>query len=118
MLTSSSVNIGTRLCMVIPHPDRPPNMPKPWGQGFIVSAYVNSDHAGDTVTRRSRTGFFIYCNTFLVYWMSKKQEYIETSSFGSEFLAMKDWTEYNQGLKFKLHIRGFTEIWKKNFFEK
>ena len=41
-------------------PDQPTNMPKPRGQGFIVSAHVDSDHAGDTVTRRSRTVFFIY----------------------------------------------------------
>ena len=61
-----------------PPPDRPPNMTKPRGQGFIVSAYVNSEHAGDTVTRTSRIGFFIYCNNALVYWMSMKQVSIET----------------------------------------
>ena len=82
----------------------PPNMPETRGKGFIVSAYVDSDHAGDTVTRRSRTGFFVYCNCALVYWMSKKQTSIETSSFGSEFCAMKLCTEYIRGLKFKLRI--------------
>ena len=85
---------------------RPPNMTKPRGQGLIVSAHVDSDHAGDTVTRILRTGFFIYCNNAIVYWMSKKQGSIETSSFGSEFLAMKYCTEYIQGIKFKLHIMG------------
>ena len=39
---------------------QPTNMPKPRGQGFIVSSHVDSDHAGDTVTRRSRKGVFIY----------------------------------------------------------
>ena len=42
-----------------PPPDRPPNMTKPRGQGLIVSAYVDSDHTGDTVTRRSRTVFYL-----------------------------------------------------------
>ena len=74
--------------------DLTPNMPKPRGQGFIVSAHVDSYHAGDTVTRRSRTGFFIYCNNSLVYCMSKKQGYIDTSSFGSEFVSMRACTEY------------------------
>ena len=32
-------------------PDQPPNTPNPWGQGFLVSAYIDSDHAGDTVAR-------------------------------------------------------------------
>ena len=69
-------------------------IPKPRGQGLIGSDYVDSDHTGDTFTRRSRTGFFIYCNNALVYWMSKKQGSIETSSFGSEFVAMKACNEY------------------------
>ena len=87
-------------------PDRPPNISKPRGQGFIVSAYVDSDHNSDTVTRRSRTGFFIYCNNALVYCMSKKQGYIETSSFGSEFVAMKACTEYIRWLMFKPQMLG------------
>ena len=84
--------------------DRPPNMTKPQGQGFIVSAYVDSDHAGDTDKRISITGFFIYCKNALVCWMSKKQGYIETSSFGSEVVAMKACTEYIRGIKFKLQM--------------
>ena len=46
-------------------PYRPPNMPKPRGQKTITSAHVDSDHAGDTVTRILRTVFFIYCNNAL-----------------------------------------------------
>ena len=74
-------------------PDRPPNMPNHRGQVLIVSAYVDNDHAGDTVTRISKTGFYIYCNNALVYWMSKKQVSIETSSFESEFVAIKACTK-------------------------
>ena len=88
------------------HSDQSSNMPKPWGQGFIVIAYVDSDHAGDTVTRRPRTGFFIYCNNALVYWMSKNKGSIETSSFGSEFVAMETCTEFIKGLKFKIQMMG------------
>ena len=67
--------------------DWPPQTLKPRCQGFIVSTYVNSDHAGETITSRPITGFFIYCNNALVYWMSKKQESIEISSLGSEFFS-------------------------------
>ena len=69
--------------------DLQPNLPYPRGLGFVLSTYVNSDHAGNTITRRSRTGFLVYCNAHLIYWMSKKQNSIETSSFGSTFCAMK-----------------------------
>jgi hypothetical protein len=51
----------------------PPNMPEPRGQGFAISAKVDADHAADTVTRRSRTGFFVCLNCAPVHWMSKKQ---------------------------------------------
>ena len=74
-------------------PDQPLNMPNPRSQGFIVSDYVNSYQAGDTVRRILRTGYFIYCKNALVYCIPKKQGSIETSYFGSEFSSMKSCTE-------------------------
>ena len=67
-------------------------------EGFCMQVFVNSDHVGDQVTRRSRTGFRVYLNNELIYWTSKKQTTFELSSFGSEFMAMKHTTEYVQGL--------------------
>ena len=67
-----------------------------------MRAFVDSDHAGDFTTRRSRTGFLVWLNNSLIYWHSKKQTTIETSSFGSEFMALKSCTEYVRGLRFKL----------------
>ena len=72
----------------------PPNRLEPRGFGFTVRAKVDADHGGDTVTRRSRTGFIVYLNSAPVYWLSKKQTSVETSSFGSEFIAMKQCCEY------------------------
>ena len=68
--------------------------------------FVDSDHASDQVTRRSRTGFLVYLNNALIYWTSKKQTTIETSLFGSEFMAMKHATEYVRGLQYKLRGMG------------
>ena len=76
------------------------------GFGFIIRAYVDSDHAGDSVTRRSRTGFIVFCNSAPIYWTSKKQGSIETCSFGSEFIAMKNCCEYLCGLRYKLRMMG------------
>jgi hypothetical protein len=50
----------------------PPDMPPPRGQGFRMRVFVDSDHAGDTVTRGSRTGFLVYLNCAPIYWLSKK----------------------------------------------
>ena len=41
-----------------------------------------------------------------VYWLSKKQTSVETSSFGSEFSAMIQCTEYLRGLRSKLRMMG------------
>jgi len=84
----------------------PTNMPESRGIGFTMSAYVDSDHAGDVITRRSRTGYLVYLNSSPVYWLSKKQQSIETSSFGAEFTAMKQCTEYIRGLRYKLRMMG------------
>ena len=84
----------------------PPNMPEPRGNGFIMRAKVDADHASDTVTRRSRTGFIVYLNCAPVYWLSKKQASVESSSFGSEFVAMKQCCEYLRGLRYKLRMMG------------
>ena len=88
----------------------PPKMPEPRGSGFVMRAKVDADHASDTVTRRSRTGFMVWINCCLVHFMSKKQATVETSSFGSEFIAMKQCCEYLRGLRYKLRMMGIPVI--------
>ena len=36
------------------------------------------------------TGILIFCNRALIIWHSKRQNGVETSTFGSEFTAMKN----------------------------
>ena len=83
----ASSEFGSDLKEVIPE-----NIPTPRGMGFTMNAYVDADHAADTTTRRSRTGFLVYLNSSPIYWMSKKQASVESSSFGSGFAAMKQCT--------------------------
>ena len=40
--------------------DVPLNSPSPRGIGFTMRAFVDSDHSGDSITRRSRTGFIVF----------------------------------------------------------
>jgi hypothetical protein len=70
--------------------------------------FVDADHAGDLLTRCSRTGFIVFLNGAPIYWTSKKQPSCETSTFGSEFVAMKQATEYIRGLRYKLRMMGIT----------
>ena len=86
----------------------PSNTPEPRGLGFIMHAKVNADHAPDRMTRRSRAGFLVYLNCAPIYWWSKKQNSLESSSFGSEFIAMKQYCEYVCGLRYKLRMMGIS----------
>ena len=89
-----------------PGEELPPNMPKPLGKGMTMRTFIDSDHAGESVTRRSRTGFLVFLNRAPIHWHSKKQTTCETSTFGSEFCAMKQGTEYVRGLRYKLRMMG------------
>jgi hypothetical protein len=84
----------------------PPNAPKPRGKPVVIRCYVDADHAGNQVTRRSRTGYLMFVNMALVSWYTKKQGSVEGASFGSEFVAMKTAVEANRALRYKLRMMG------------
>eukprot|EP00804_Cyclotella_cryptica_P015343 CCRYP_007990-RB/>CCRYP_007990-RB protein AED:0.06 eAED:0.01 QI:0/-1/0/1/-1/1/1/0/244 len=84
----------------------PPNALKPLGKGVTLRMFVDSDHAGDKVSRRSRTGFVIFLNYGMIRWLSKKQSTVETSVFGAEFCAMKHGIENLSGIRYKLRMMG------------
>ena len=64
-------------------------MRPPRGQSVSTHCFVDADHAGNTVTRRSQTGLLLFVNRSPIVWFSKWQNTIETSMFSSEFIAMK-----------------------------
>ena len=81
----------------------PPNAPDPRGKSVDLRMWVDRDHAGDKMTRQSRTGYFIFLNTALIDWLSKKQATIESSVFGDEFIAMKTGVEALRGIRYKVY---------------
>ncbi len=56
----------------------PPDMPTPLGKDIDLCMMVDSDHVGETRTRRSHTGFIIFCNLAPIIWLSKQQVTIRT----------------------------------------
>ena len=84
----------------------PPYMPEPRGKPVQTTGYADSDHAGDLISRGSRSGVLIFCNCSPIVSHSKKQGSIETSTFGSEFMAMKTAIELVEGLRYKLRMMG------------
>ena len=84
----------------------PPNMLKPLVHGFNICCFVDADHAGESLTRRSRTGFIVMLNNSPIYWHSEKQTSVEKSTFGSEIMAMKQAADYIRGFHYKLRMFG------------
>eukprot|EP00978_Attheya_sp_CCMP212_P039108 scaffold200363_cov50-Attheya_sp.AAC.4 len=68
-------------------PAAPINMPEALGNPVVISVFVDADHAGNVVTRRSQTGILIYVNNAPMIWYTKKQNTVEAANYGSEFVA-------------------------------
>ena len=84
----------------------PMDMPEPRGKEVGIHCFVDASHASDKVTRRSQTGILIFVNRAPIIAFSKRQNSVETSTFGSEFTAMKQAIELVKGLKYKLRMFG------------
>ena len=48
--------------------DIPSNAPEHCGNAVQMNLFVDSDHAGDKVTRQSQTGILLYCNSAPIIW--------------------------------------------------
>ena len=78
----------------------PDNCPKSLGEIVKITCYVDANHAGNMVTRRSHTGFVISINSSPIIWWLKRQNTVETSTFGSEYVALRIATEQIIALRY------------------
>ena len=84
----------------------PLDAPKPMGKPVEITAYCDADHAGDKLTRRSHTGILIFLMSAPILWYSKRQATIESSTFGSEIVALRTCLELIKELRYKLRMMG------------
>ena len=80
----------------------PNHVPEPQGGEISLHCFVDADHASDKVTRRSQTGIIIFGNKAPLVMYSKRQNSVQTSTFGSEFIAMRQAVEMVQALRYKI----------------
>ena len=97
----------------------PSDMPPPRGCAVSTHYFIDSEHATDKVTRISQTGLLLFVNHAPVVWNSKRQNTVETTTFGSEFIAMKTVVEQIEALQYKLKmfdipIEGSTNVFYDN----
>jgi hypothetical protein len=84
----------------------PPNAPEPRGHAVQMNAFVDANHAGNKVTCRSHTVIIIYLNCSPIQWYSKAHSTIKSSTFGSEFVAMRILVEMLESMRYKLRMMG------------
>ena len=86
--------------------EKPYRMPKPRGRPVVTTAFVDSSHAANKVTRKSHSGHILFVNRAPIKWHSGRQRTVETSAFSSEFIALKWCIEDIEYLRFKLRMFG------------
>ncbi len=84
----------------------PAGMPEPLGNPVKIRTYLDADHAGNVVTRRSHTGIMIFVNNALIVQYSKKQNTVESATFGAEMVAMRVARDLTVALRIKLKMFG------------
>ena len=67
---------------------------------------VDSDHAHDTITRRSITGLIILVGCNPIFFMSKRQGSIDASTYGAEFCATRTTVEEVNSIRYILRCLG------------
>lgn len=84
----------------------PPNAPPPRGLPVSTHCFVDADNAGNTVTRRSQMGILIFVNRAPIVWLSKRTNTVESSTFGSEIVALRNAVDLIESLRYKLRMFG------------
>ena len=78
-----------------------------------------ANHAGKMANKRLHYGIIIYVNNAPLIWYSKRQNTVEDSSFGSEFVAIRIATDIIEALSYKLRcfvipVEGTAEVFCDN----
>ena len=67
----------------------PNDMPTPFGKAAQITVYISADHAHDTVTQCSVSAILTFVNNTPIWWHSKKQKTVETSTYGAELVTAR-----------------------------
>jgi hypothetical protein len=86
--------------------DIPKDAPKPQGKPVQTTTYEDANLMHDLVTGRSMSGILHMINQTPVQWFAKKQNLVETATYGSEFMVARQATEQIIDLRYTLRMLG------------
>eukprot|EP00957_Ditylum_brightwellii_P083434 6341783-Ditylum_brightwellii.AAC.1 len=84
----------------------PPGTPEQLGLPVTMSVFVDANHTGSLLNRRLHTGLILFVNNAVIDWFSKAQNTVESSTFGSESVAMHLGINKVKALRYKLQMMG------------
>ena len=84
----------------------PADMPIPKGKPVLTTTYADTNLYHDFLTGRSVTGVLHLVNQTPVDWYCKRQNTVETATFGSEFNAARTATDQIIDLRYTLRMLG------------
>jgi hypothetical protein len=84
----------------------PSAMPVPKGHEVRCTSFVDANLYHDYTTGRSVTGVIHLLNSTPIEWFTKRQNSVETATYGSEFAAARTATEQLMDLRYTLRMFG------------
>ena len=91
-----------------------PRFPKPLIQEMDTNILINADHGHDKITGRSVTRMIAFVGLTPIQWLSKQQASVQTSTFRSEFTALKTAVETAMTIRYYLRSMGVRVTKPKN----
>ena len=85
-----------------------PRFPEPVVDELKISIFCDANHGHDKVTGRSITGIIIFVGSTPILWESKRQNSVQTSTYGAEFTALKRAVEHAVTIRYHLRSMGIT----------
>ena len=89
-----------------PSEEIPDDAPTPKGCIFRSLTYKDANLMHDSVTGRSASGMFYLLNQTPVDWFSKRQNLVESATYGSEFMAARQAVQQIIDLRYTLRMLG------------
>jgi len=86
--------------------DIPDDAPPPVTQPIQLTVYADASHGSDLLTRHSVTGILVALNKTVIKTYSKRQNTVETSTYGAELVAGRIAVEMIIEFRYKLRMLG------------
>ena len=95
-----------RTCYAGAKEEIPRDAPTPKGKRVVLTTYKDANLYHDLASGKAVTGALHFINQTPVSWYSRKQETVETATYGSEFVAARKAIQQIMGLRLTLRYLG------------